>query len=431
MDQKDKFIPYDRGNLWTCESGSEKPNLIPILLCSGGPGCCDYLKPVANMLDDEYRVIRFEQRGCGRSTADGQYDLLTAIEDIERVRRFYHIEKWIVGGHSWGANLALVYTMTYPERVQALLYITGTGIHDNRHWSEEFHRNVDEKGEQLPEMDYPFNPEVNDEGNRTLREYGRRTDFYSRISKLSIPALFIIAENDIRPSWPAEQLANLIPNARCIMVKDAAHYLWLDNAEGFRLALSEYLAEIKSTFSVEIRNESKQEIAKQIYESAHLTGTFTLRSGQMSHEYFDKYLFEAKPELLAKIASLMKDIVPQGIEVLAGLEMGGIPVATAISLQTGMSAAFVRKKAKEYGTCKLAEGAEVAGKQVCIVEDVVTTGGAIIDGVIELRKLGALIDTVVCVIQRNSKATDILAEHGLKLIPAFSMDELIEAVSHD
>ena len=168
----------------------------------------------------------------------------------------------------------------------------------------------------------------------------------------------------------------------------------------------------------------KKEIAKRIYDSAHLTGTFTLRSGQVSNEYFDKYLFEAKPELLRDIALLMKDSVPTGTDVLAGLEMGGIPVATAISLQTGINAAFVRKKAKEYGTCKLAEGAEVACKRVCIVEDVVTTGGAIIDGVTELRKLGALVDTVICVIQRSDKAADILAEHGLTLIPAFTMDEL-------
>ena len=87
-----------------------------------------------------------------------------------------------------------------------------------------------------------------------------------------------------------------------------------------------------------------------------------------------------------------------------------------------MQAAFVRKKAKEYGTCKLAEGADVEGKRVLIIEDVVTTGGAIIDGVRELRKRGAIVDTVLCVIQRADKATDILAEEGLKLIPAFTMD---------
>jgi orotate phosphoribosyltransferase len=172
----------------------------------------------------------------------------------------------------------------------------------------------------------------------------------------------------------------------------------------------------------------KTEIARRIYKTAHLTGTFTLRSGTVSNEYFDKYLFEADPALLAEIANTIQCGIPAGTEVLAGLEMGGIPIATALSLKTGIPAAFVRKTAKDYGTCKLAEGAGVSGKVVCIVEDVVTTGGAIIDGVLELRKLGAAVNTVVCAIQRNPKASETLAEHGLHLIPAFTMDEILAAV---
>lgn len=167
---------------------------------------------------------------------------------------------------------------------------------------------------------------------------------------------------------------------------------------------------------------TKSEVAKKIYELSHITGEFKLRSGQISNEYFDKYLFEAVPEVLSEIAKIMGEFIPEGTDLIAGLEMGGIPVVTAISLQTGIQAAFVRKKAKEYGTCKLAEGADVEGKHVLIIEDVVTTGGAIIDGVRELRKKGAIIDTVLCVIQRSEKATDILAEHDLKLVPAFTME---------
>lgn len=171
---------------------------------------------------------------------------------------------------------------------------------------------------------------------------------------------------------------------------------------------------------------TKAEIAKQIYALSHITGTFTLRSGQVSNEYFDKYLFEAQPEVLSEIAKEMSALIPDGTEVLAGLEMGGIPLATAISLQTGKPAAFVRKKAKEYGTCKLAEGTNVEGKHVLIVEDVVTTGGAIISGVKELREKGAIIDTVICAIQRSEKATEILAAEGLKLLPAFTMEYIKE-----
>lgn len=172
----------------------------------------------------------------------------------------------------------------------------------------------------------------------------------------------------------------------------------------------------------------RKQLAQSIYETSHLTGKFKLRSGQISNEYFDKYLFESNPLLLNEIACIMKNNIPIGTEILAGLEMGGIPVATALSLQSGIVSVFVRKNAKEYGTCKLAEGADVSGKHVCIVEDVVTTGGAILDGVVELRKLGAIIDTVICVIERNPKATAILAENELKLIPAFTMEEILNSV---
>jgi orotate phosphoribosyltransferase len=170
----------------------------------------------------------------------------------------------------------------------------------------------------------------------------------------------------------------------------------------------------------------KAELAKKIYEVAHITGEFTLRSGQISNEYFDKYLFEAQPLLLAEIAKTMKDLIPEGTEVLAGLEMGGIPLVTAISMETGMQAAFVRKKAKEYGTCRLAEGADIKGKKVCVIEDVVTTGGQIKLSVQELRERGAIIDTVICAIQRNPNATEILAEAGLLLKPALTMEYIKE-----
>jgi len=166
----------------------------------------------------------------------------------------------------------------------------------------------------------------------------------------------------------------------------------------------------------------KKEVAKRIYQTAHITGEFKLRSGQISNEYFDKYLVEADPTLLAEIAKQMAPLIPEGTQVIAGLDLGGVPMVTALSLQSGTPAAFVRKKAKEYGTCKLAEGADVKGQQVCVIEDVVTTGGAIIDSVKELRARGAVVDTVLCVILRDEKARQILAQENLTLIPAFTME---------
>ena len=169
-----------------------------------------------------------------------------------------------------------------------------------------------------------------------------------------------------------------------------------------------------------------EQVAKEIYKAAHVTGEFRLRSGQISNEYFDKYMFEAEPKLLDAITEIIKGSIPKGTEVLAGLELGGVPIAAVLSQKTGIPMCQVRKRPKEYGTCKIAEGAAAAGKRVCIVEDVVTTGGAIIDGVAELRKQGALIDTVICVILRDEKAKEILAGHGLKLIPGFTYADLLK-----
>jgi len=171
----------------------------------------------------------------------------------------------------------------------------------------------------------------------------------------------------------------------------------------------------------------RQELAQQIYEASHLIGTFRLRSGQTSDEYFDKYQFESQPGLLKEIARTMIELIPQGTEVLAGLEMGGIPIATALSLETKIPTAFVRKKAKKYGTCLFAEGANTKGKQVCVIEDVVTTGGQILLSTQDLRSVGAKIDHVLCVIYRGQGKPTPLIEAGLNLKALFTMEELKEA----
>ncbi|SDX65339.1 orotate phosphoribosyltransferase [Paenibacillus sp. CF384] len=174
---------------------------------------------------------------------------------------------------------------------------------------------------------------------------------------------------------------------------------------------------------------NRNDLAQGIYNSSHLSGSFTLRSGQVSETYFDKYLFEANPRLLGAIACELALCIPVGIDVLAGLEMGGIPIATALSLETNIPAAFVRKQAKNYGTCKLAEGAEVRGQNVCVVEDVVTTGGQILLSVAELRAAGAIVEDVICVIERNPDGRKKLEEAGLKLHALFTIEELEAAGS--
>jgi len=171
----------------------------------------------------------------------------------------------------------------------------------------------------------------------------------------------------------------------------------------------------------------RNQLAKQIYDLSHLTGEFLLRSGIISHEYFDKYRFEADPIVLKAIAEAMQPLIPPETEILAGLEMGGIPVATMLSQVTGLPVRFVRKKAKEYGTRNLSEGGDIAGKNVLIVEDVVTSGGQILLSAEDLRQLGADIAHVVCVIDREGGDAENLQKADLKLHPLFTMNQLKEA----
>lgn len=147
--------------------------------------------------------------------------------------------------------------------------------------------------------------------------------------------------------------------------------------------------------------DARARLAADIDAAARLKGTFKLRSGQVSNEYFDKYRFEADPALLARVAAAMLPLVPEEAEVLAGLELGGVPIATAMSLQDGRPAAFVRKKAKDYGTCLAVEGGSMAGRKVVMIEDVITTGGAVRDAHRLLLEAGAIPVAVVCAIWRG------------------------------
>ncbi|HET8560781.1 MAG TPA: orotate phosphoribosyltransferase [Marmoricola sp.] len=163
-----------------------------------------------------------------------------------------------------------------------------------------------------------------------------------------------------------------------------------------------------------------QDLARDIDACCRLTGEFTLRSGQVSHEYFDKYLFESDPTLLARVVEQMLGLLPEGTELLGGLELGGIPIVTVLSARTGLPALFVRKKAKEYGTCKLAEGPDVAGRRVTLVEDVITTGGAVRDATRALRDAGATVEVVVCAIDRSPEGGNPLADVGLEVRPVLT-----------
>ena len=172
----------------------------------------------------------------------------------------------------------------------------------------------------------------------------------------------------------------------------------------------------------------RDKLARTIYDRTHLTGEFVLRSGAVSNEYFDKYRFESDPALLREIATALAPLVPSDVDGLAGLELGGVPIATMLSQVTGLPAYFVRKEAKTYGTCQLAEGGDVDGLRLAIVEDVVSSGGQVVMSCQDLRARGATVEHAVIVIDRRAgDGPDALAENGIAVHRLFTMAELTHA----
>jgi len=165
-------------------------------------------------------------------------------------------------------------------------------------------------------------------------------------------------------------------------------------------------------------------LAAEIAAVSRLRGTFKLRSGQSATEYFDKYRFESDPRLLRRVAQRMLQLLPVGTEVLAGLELGGVPIATAMSLESGLPVVFVRKSAKDYGTCQIIEGQQVAGRKVALVEDVITTGGAVADAVESVRAAGADVIVVVCAIWRGQGEPLVSRLPDLIVAPLLSSADL-------
>jgi orotate phosphoribosyltransferase len=166
------------------------------------------------------------------------------------------------------------------------------------------------------------------------------------------------------------------------------------------------------------------DLAADLRNRCLVSGDFVLRSGRRTDIYLDKYRAEADPDMLLRAAKRMAADVPAGTELLAGLELGGVPIAVVLSQVTGLPTRFVRKQPKEYGTRLQVEGGEIDSRQVTVVEDVVTSGGAVVDGVEALRAAGAIVEAAVCLILRDESAIARLGEHGVELRSAFTLAEI-------
>jgi len=175
---------------------------------------------------------------------------------------------------------------------------------------------------------------------------------------------------------------------------------------------------------------TRAELARALRDAAYLEGDFVLRSGRRSRYYLDKYRFETRPDLLGPlgraIAEAVREHEPDAAR-LAGPELGAVALAAAASLESGLPFLIVRKEAKEYGTANRLEGVFGEGECVCLVEDVVTSGGAAIEAIEALRAAGLRVATAVCVVDREEGGADELARHAVRLRPLFRASELLEA----
>jgi proline iminopeptidase len=275
----ERFVPTDDGgNLWVDITGSG----APIVLCHGGPGLWDYLDPVARLLDDAHSVVRWDQRGCGRSANMWPHTVARYVADLEAIRTAFGWATWVVAGHSWGGMLALNYALAHPQRVQAVMCLNSMG--PGRAWREPAHREAErragperaqllrdllarprtweeelrarhlrwasdfadyERGLELgAAMDSPF--EVNLEANRAIAdEVGEWDEFHltAGCAAVRVPVLFLHGSEDPRPEWANDPLIRDLPDVHVEVLQGVGHLPWLEAPADVRQVLRTFVAQ--------------------------------------------------------------------------------------------------------------------------------------------------------------------------------------------
>ncbi len=168
----------------------------------------------------------------------------------------------------------------------------------------------------------------------------------------------------------------------------------------------------------------REELAALIAKVSLLRGEFTLRSGRTSHYYLDKYLFSTQPEILRALGKLFAEHIPEDCTMLAGAELGGIPLVTAASLESGLPCVYIRNEKKDYGTAKQLEGKLEATDKVVVVEDVCTTGGQVLEAAKVLQEAGAEVLKIVGTIDREEGARENIEGAGLVFESLFTKTDL-------
>jgi orotate phosphoribosyltransferase len=174
---------------------------------------------------------------------------------------------------------------------------------------------------------------------------------------------------------------------------------------------------------------TREELGGLLVERALLEGDFVLRSGRRSSWYLDKYRFETEPEILRALGDALSEAAREcepHVVRLAGPALGAVALAASAAMASGLPFIIVRGETKEYGTAKRIEGPFDAGELVCLIEDVVTSGGALAEAVSAVREEGLVVRNAVCVVDREEGGSDALARLGVRLRPLFRASELME-----
>jgi len=259
------------------------PDGPPIVLLHGGPGLWDYLHPIAAMLPG-WRVHRFDQRGCGRSSGQGDYSIERAIADLEDLHQHWRHPQWAVFGHSWGATLALAYTWTHPAHVNSLIYANGVGPGDD--WKPAYHATESarlqphqlQRREQLRQRDRTpaetvelhtlswctdyhnlarglhlahqdaanASYQVNVDANRKLSAQTTAwpaAEVLNRCGTVTCPVLIMHGQSDPRPLWNVQRIADALPQAELVVIPQAGHQAWREQPGLTEAALTRFLAQ--------------------------------------------------------------------------------------------------------------------------------------------------------------------------------------------
>ena len=174
---------------------------------------------------------------------------------------------------------------------------------------------------------------------------------------------------------------------------------------------------------------TSDELGALLVERALLEGDFVLRSGRRSSWYLDKYRFETEPEILRAVGASLAEAVracEPGAARLVGPALGAVALAASAAMASGLPFIIVRGETKEYGTAKRIEGPFEPGELVCLLEDVVTSGGALAEAVSAVREEELVVRHAVCVVDREEGGSDALARLGVRLLPLFRASDLLE-----